>query len=1098
MTTMRRNSLTRAIGMLLSFMLTLALLVPYGEGGTAFARPAPTAPAYTGPLTWMDYTARSEMSALGPVPYSLAFDGQDNLYVTKFTPTVGSGTGISSKVEKISKLDQTVTDITYDLAGTYTVGISLDHSENVYVTDNSTSGNYGSNVARILQLTSGTSTWTDITNGLTLRYAMGIAADRLGNVYVVDSDNTNSSGSVAKPKVFKLASGQHSWTEISDSTFPNSVSFDIVVDTVGNLFASFIPYSGAGGGYGKIFKLRNGESTWTDVTPPTAQGSLPFIPYGLSVDQFDNVYVVNMINGGIKKLGYNGDSDAWTEFEIMSDPLSYISNFDVAVDSLGYIYSTNLMRRNVNTLMATVIYNGMGNTSGTVPTEQLHGYKPDEFATVAGQGSLAKTNHTFSGWDTSSTATTAVYAAGNTIPMTQSVTLYAVWTPIPTYTVTYVAGSGGSISGSGSEIVAQGGSPTSVPVVTPDQGSLFLGWSSDGGATLLTSVQLASAVITGNITYTAYFQPPVTVTYVAESGGSISGSGSEIVAQGGSPASVPVVTPDSGYIFLGWSSDGGTTLLTNVQLASVVITGNITYTAYFQPPVFVTDIQLDSANYSLYNGDTHQTVATAVYSDTNTLDVSSGALYTSSDTNVVTVNSVGLVTAKANGQAVITAEYEGKQAQVTVTVSTRLDTGGGTSGTPTPPGIEIIVDGVKQGQLATAQQDTVDGRKVTTVLLDSGKVSEKLNRDNSKKLTIPVSGDSQVVTGQLDGGLVKLLETHDTEIQITTDKGSYTIAASQINIDAISEKFGAGVKLEDVTIRIQISEASDAQKAQAQAAAQTDKFQVIVPPVDFDIVVSYKGQSVTLDKFSSYVERTITIPDGVDPNQITTGVVVEPDGTIRHVPTKIVVDGGKHRAQINSLTNSTYAVVWHPLAFADVAKHWAKEAVNSMGSRMIIEGAGNGLFNPDQDITRAEFAAILVRGLGLKPTGGVVPFSDVKAQDWFSSAISTAYGYGLVAGFEDGSFRPNDHVTREQAMVMMAKAMRITGLKNKTSGVETVLEQYVDVNEMSSWAREGVIDCFGTDLVSGRNSDMLAPKANMTRAEVASIVQRLLKKSELI
>jgi uncharacterized repeat protein (TIGR02543 family) len=1022
MTTMRRNSLTRAIGMLLSFMLTLALLVPYGEGGTAFARPAPTAPAYTGPLTWMDYTARSEMSALGPVPYSLAFDGQDNLYVTKFTPTVGSGTGISSKVEKISKLDQTVTDITYDLAGTYTVGISLDHSENVYVTDNSTSGNYGSNVARILQLTSGTSTWTDITNGLTLRYAMGIAADRLGNVYVVDSDNTNSSGSVAKPKVFKLASGQHSWTEISDSTFPNSVSFDIVVDTVGNLFASFIPYSGAGGGYGKIFKLRNGESTWTDVTPPTAQGSLPFIPYGLSVDQFDNVYVVNMINGGIKKLGYNGDSDAWTEFEIMSDPLSYISNFDVAVDSLGYIYSTNLMRRNVNTLMATVIYNGMGNTSGTVPTEQLHGYKPDEFATVAGQGSLAKTNHTFSGWDTSSTATTAVYAAGNTIPMTQSVTLYAVWTPIPTYTVTYVAGSGGSISG----------------------------------------------------------------------------SGSEIVAQGGSPASVPVVTPDSGYIFLGWSSDGGTTLLTNVQLASVVITGNITYTAYFQPPVFVTDIQLDSANYSLYNGDTHQTVATAVYSDTNTLDVSSGALYTSSDTNVVTVNSVGLVTAKANGQAFITAEYEGKQAQATVTVSARPDTGGGSSGTTPNPGIEIIVDGVKQGQLATAQQDTVDGRKVTTVLLDSGKVSEKLNRDNSKKLTIPVSGDSQVVTGQLDGGLVKLLETHDTEIQITTDKGSYTIAASQINIDAISEKFGAGVKLEDVTIRIQISEASDAQKAQAQAAAQTDKFQVIVPPVDFDIVVSYKGQSVTLDKFSSYVERTITIPDGVDPNQITTGVVVEPDGTIRHVPTKIVVDGGKHRAQINSLTNSTYAVVWHPLAFADVAKHWAKEAVNSMGSRMIIEGAGNGLFNPDQDITRAEFAAILVRGLGLKPTGGVVPFSDVKAQDWFSSAISTAYGYGLVAGFEDGSFRPNDHVTREQAMVMMAKAMRITGLKNKTSGVETVLEQYVDVNEMSSWAREGVIDCFGTDLVSGRNSDMLAPKANMTRAEVASIVQRLLKKSELI
>ncbi|CAH1200199.1 hypothetical protein PAECIP111891_01546 [Paenibacillus allorhizoplanae] len=1005
----------------MSFMLTLALLVPYGEGDTAYARPAPTAPAYTGPLTWMDYTVRSVNSPLGPVPYSLAFDGQDNLYVTKFTNIVSNGPGIASKVEKISKYDQSVTDITYNLAGTYTVGIALDHNENVYVTDNSTSGNNVSNVARIKKLTSGTDTWTDITNGLTPRYAMGVAADRLGNVYVVDSDNTNGS-LVSKPKVFKLVSGQQSWTEISDASFPNTVAFDIVVDTVGNLFVSFIPYSGIGGGGGKILKLAYGASNWTDVTPTTPQGSLPFIPYGLSVDQFDNVYVVNMINGGIKKLGYNGDSDNWTEFVIMSDPLSSLSNFDVAVDSLGYIFSTNMSRKNVNTLMATVIYNGMGNTSGTVPTEQLHGYKPDEFATVAGQGSLAKTNHTFSGWDTSSTATTAVYAAGDIIPMTQSVTLYAVWTPIPTYTVTYVAGNGGSISGSGSEIVAQGGSPLSVPVVTPDQG----------------------------------------------------------------------------YIFLGWSSDGGATLLTNVQLASVVITGNITYTAYFQPPVTVTGLQLDSTNYSLYNGDTHETVVTAVYSDTTTLDVSTGALYTSSDTNVVTVNSTGLVTAKANGQAVITAEYEGQQAQATVTVSARPDTGGGSSGTTTNPGIEIIVDGVKQGQLATAKQDTVNGRKVTTVLLDSGKVSEKLSRDNSKKLTIPVSGDSQVVTGQLDGGLVKLLETHDAEIQIATDKGSYTLPASQINIDAISEKFGTGLKLEDLTIRIQISEASDDQKAQAQAASQTDKFQVIVPPVDFDIVVSYKGQSVTLDKFSSYVERTITIPDGVEPNQITTGVVVEPDGTIRHVPTKIVVDGGKYRAQINSLTNSTYAVVWHPLSFADVAKHWAKGAVNSMGSRMIIEGAGNGLFNPDQDITRAEFAAILVRGLGLKPVGSSVPFSDVKAQDWYSSAVSTAYGYGLVAGFEDGSFRPNDRVTREQAMVMMAKAMQITGLTSKTSGVEIVLEQYVDANEMSSWAREGVIDCIGTELVSGRNSDVLAPKANMTRAEVASIVQRLLQKSELI
>lgn len=84
---------------------------------------------------------------------------------------------------------------------------------------------------------------------------------------------------------------------------------------------------------------------------------------------------------------------------------------------------------------------------------------------------------------------------------------------------------------------------------------------------------------------------------------------------------------------------------------------------------------------------------------------------------------------------------------------------------------------------------------------------------------------------------------------------------------------------------------------------------------------------------------------------------------------------------------------------------------------MIINGTGDGLFSPDQDITRAEFAAIIVRGLGLKFEEGVTPFSDVKKTDWYSSVIHTAYKHQLINGFEDGTFRPDDKITREQAMV---------------------------------------------------------------------------------
>src|SRR5690606_37060320 len=124
-----------------------------------------------------------------------------------------------------------------------------------------------------------------------------------------------------------------------------------------------------------------------------------------------------------------------------------------------------------------------------------------------------------------------------------------------------------------------------------------------------------------------------------------------------------------------------------------------------------------------------------------------------------------------------------------------------------------------------------------------------------------------------------------------------------------------------------------------------------------------------------------------------------------------------------------YSVVWHPLAFTDVANHWAKAAVNNMGSRMVVSGDGNGLYNPDEDITRAEFAAIIVRGLGLKPIQETVSFPDVSASAWYSSAVATAYSYNLISGFEDGTFRPGDKITREQAMMVIAKAMGITGLK---------------------------------------------------------------------
>jgi hypothetical protein len=167
---------------------------------------------------------------------------------------------------------------------------------------------------------------------------------------------------------------------------------------------------------------------------------------------------------------------------------------------------------------------------------------------------------------------------------------------------------------------------------------------------------------------------------------------------------------------------------------------------------------------------------------------------------------------------------------------------------------------------------------------------------------------------------------------------------------------------------------------------------------------------------------------------------------------------------------------------------------------MVVNGNGEGLFNPNDDITRAEFTAIVVRGLGLKLEKSNASFNDVKSNDWYERVIQTAYANDLITGFEDGSFKPNDKITREQAMTIIAKAMKITGLSKKLEAEagSSQLQAYRDVTQIADWASQGVADALQARIVSGRDATLLAPKAHTTRAEIAAMIQRLLKQSDLI
>ncbi|WP_223837203.1 S-layer homology domain-containing protein [Paenibacillus oceani] len=457
---------------------------------------------------------------------------------------------------------------------------------------------------------------------------------------------------------------------------------------------------------------------------------------------------------------------------------------------------------------------------------------------------------------------------------------------------------------------------------------------------------------------------------------------------------------------------------------------------------------------------------------------------------------------------------ESNQAYATPATAPELpsdDTGNSGVQTPsvpvTPPttdntkaNVDVLVNG-KLEKAGTASTTRRNDQTVTTITIDPKNLNDRLAQEGQRAVvTIPVNAKSDVIVGELNGQMIKNMENKQAVLEIKTDRATYTLPAQQINMDFISNQLGNSIDLQDIQIQIEIGSPAAELVRIVENAADQGSFTWVVPPIDFTVKAVHKGVTIAASKFNAYVERTITIPDDVDPTKITTGVVIEPDGTVRHVPTKIVVRDGNYYAIVNSLTNSLYSVVWNKVEFQDVRNHWAKHAVNDMASRMVISGISKDEFSPDRDITRAEFAAIIVRGLGLKPETQESPFEDVQTTDWYSGVIHTAYEYKLIDGFEDKTFRPNDKITREQAMVILAKAMTITDLKAKlpASAAERTILAYQDASDASAWALGSIADIIQAGIVSGRNGAELAPKAYITRAEVATILQRLLQQSDLI
>lgn len=174
------------------------------------------------------------------------------------------------------------------------------------------------------------------------------------------------------------------------------------------------------------------------------------------------------------------------------------------------------------------------------------------------------------------------------------------------------------------------------------------------------------------------------------------------------------------------------------------------------------------------------------------------------------------------------------------------------------------------------------------------------------------------------------------------------------------------------------------------------------------------------------------------------------------------------------------------VAFADCENHWAKDDIAYMYSKGYVNGTSETTFAPDSDITRAEFAAMAVRILGLDSSEYSGVFADVKAGQWYANVVEAAYKAGIVLG-SDGYFRPDDRITREEMAVMLMRAYRLA--REYTNKTES---DFADKDNISDWAKEAVSSACELGLINGMSDGSFAPKNNATRAQAAVVFKRLL------
>ncbi|WP_391574829.1 S-layer homology domain-containing protein [Cohnella sp.] len=241
---------------------------------------------------------------------------------------------------------------------------------------------------------------------------------------------------------------------------------------------------------------------------------------------------------------------------------------------------------------------------------------------------------------------------------------------------------------------------------------------------------------------------------------------------------------------------------------------------------------------------------------------------------------------------------------------------------------------------------------------------------------------------------------------------------------------------------------------------------------------AFGAAAMTLNGNAVDKEATVNLQEGDNKFEL---IVKAADGTKQVYILHIVKTGEKEPSSSNHEKASD--------SWKDIAGHWSEKSLLKAWEMKLIKGYPDQSFKPNQSLTRAEFSVLLMRALQATGDDNALDFTDqTQIGAWARSEVAKAVEAGIIRGYDDGSFRPGETITRAEMAVMISRALKLLDTNNQATN-------FADAAEIPAWAGEAVQAVQQLGIIEGRSSNRFAPNEPLTRAEAVVALLRMLEKT---